>query len=160
MGRGLLLKSPKPATTIATGTKKMRRKLRWGSSTERGGTKKQIGIKMRMVVFFENLGMSVCHMNDAHSPIKAMLNKNSSGETYMFCMYSFMQYSPSYELYSLRMTDTVNLPSLVSITQLPSCFLATESRICVPTPRSSSGMRRFLMPSGSGRAGLVSLMMR
>ena len=88
------------------------------------------------------------------------LNKNSSGETYMFCMYSFMQYSPSYELYSLRMTDTVNLPSLVSITQLPSCFLATESRICVPTPRSSSGMRRFLMPSGSGRAGLVSLMMR
>ena len=63
-------------------------------------------------------------------------------------------------LYSLSMTDTVNLPSLFSATQLPSCFLATDSRICVPTPRSSSGMRRFLLFSGSGRAGLVSLMIR
>ena len=64
------------------GTENIRTTLRDGNRAAKVGASRQIGRKQRMVVFFDQRGVSVYHKNIAHCTSSASLKTNSNAETY------------------------------------------------------------------------------
>lgn len=67
---------------MRVGTENIRATLRDGNKAAIVGASRQIGRKQRMVVFFDQRGVSVYHKNIAHCMSNTSLNRNSNTETY------------------------------------------------------------------------------